>query len=111
MNTDSATRTGGFGRPLLSLLAAAVSVLAIVVLARTAVGTASGQRVDQLVSSGAKEHQGRLSHYAEIAVGTVNAPVIGRCSRPPCCWFCCVAARDCCCRSGRWCSARTSPPR
>lgn len=77
MNTDSTTRTGGFGRPLLSLLAAAVSVLAIVVLARTAVGTASGQRVDQLVSSGAKEHQGRLSHYAEIAVGTVSTPVIG----------------------------------
>ncbi|ASK67065.1 phosphatidic acid phosphatase [Brachybacterium avium] len=41
-----------------------------------AVGTASGQRLDQLVASGAREHDGRLSHYAEIAVGTVSIPVI-----------------------------------
>ncbi|ATG51065.1 phosphatidic acid phosphatase [Brachybacterium vulturis] len=77
MNAAPTTRSGGFGRPLLSLLAAAVSVLAVVALARTAVGTASGQRLDQLVSSGAKGHDGRLSHYAEIAVGTVSLPVIG----------------------------------
>ena len=76
MNADPTSRGGGFGRPLLSLLAAAVSVLAIVGLARTAVGTASGQRLDQLGSSGAKDHEGRLSQYAEIAVGTVSVPVI-----------------------------------
>ena len=77
MSAGTSAPAGGLARPLLSLLAAAASVLAIVGLARTAVGTASGQRVDQLVSSGAKEHQGRLSHYAEMAVGTVSPPVIG----------------------------------
>src|SRR5699024_1397211 len=77
VNAGTSAPAGGLARPLLSLLAAAASVLAIVGLARTAVGTASGQRVDQLVSSGAKEHQGRLSHYAEMAVGTVSPPVIG----------------------------------
>ncbi len=77
MSAGTSAPRGGLARPLLSLLAAAVSVLAIVGLARTAVGTASGQRVDQLVSTGAKEHQGRLSQYAEMAVGTVSPPVIG----------------------------------
>lgn len=76
MSAEPSARIGGLARPLLALLAAAVSVLTIVGLARTAVGTASGQRLDQLVSSGAKEHQGRLSHYAEIAVGTVSLPVV-----------------------------------
>ncbi|MDN5900806.1 MAG: phosphatase PAP2 family protein [Brachybacterium sp.] len=76
MSAGRPGRGGGLGRPLLSLLAAAVSALAIVGLARTAVGTASGQRLDQLIASGAKKHDGPLSHYAEIAVGTVSIPVI-----------------------------------
>lgn len=67
---------GGLARPLLSLLAALVCVAAVVMLARTAVGTASGQRLDQLTLSGASAHQGRLSQYAELAVGTVSLPVI-----------------------------------
>lgn len=70
-------RVGGVLRPLLSLLAAAACAAAVVGLARLAVGTASGQRLDQLIFSGATEHEGRLSTYAEIAVGTVSVPVVG----------------------------------
>lgn len=69
-------RVGGVLRPLLSFLAAAVCAVAIVGLSRLAVGTASGQRLDQLIFSGATEHEGRLSTYAEIAVGTVSVPVV-----------------------------------
>lgn len=67
---------GGPARPLLSLLAAAVCAAAIVALARIAVGTASGQRLDQLILSGAKAHEGPLSQYAELAVGLVSMPVV-----------------------------------
>lgn len=70
-------RVGGLARPLLSLLAAALCTAAIVALARTAVGTASGQRLDQLILSGAKSHSGPLSQYAQEAVGSVSLPVIG----------------------------------
>ena len=70
-------RVGGLARPLLSLLAAALCTAAIVALARTAVGTASGQRLDQLILSGAKNHSGPLSQYAQEAVGSVSLPVIG----------------------------------
>lgn len=63
-------------RPLLSLLTAAVCAVAVWLLARAAVGTASGQRLDQLILSGAEAHQGRLSTYAELAVGSVSTPVI-----------------------------------
>ncbi|MGP9538522.1 phosphatase PAP2 family protein [Brachybacterium sp. AOP43-C2-M15] len=80
MSPDSAvTRSGtaeGAARPLLSLLAAALCTAAIVWLARTAVGTASGQRLDQLIASGATEHEGRLSLYAQLAVESVSMPVI-----------------------------------
>ncbi|WP_114853555.1 phosphatase PAP2 family protein [Brachybacterium sp. YJGR34] len=68
---------GGRLRPLLALLAAAVCAAAVVLLARTAVGTASGQRLDQLTLSGAQAHDGPLSQYAELAVETVSMPVIG----------------------------------
>ena len=70
-------RVGGLARPLLSLLAAAVCTAAIVALARTAVGTASGQRLDQLILSGARSHEGPLSQYAELAVHSVSLPVVG----------------------------------
>lgn len=70
-------RVGGLARPLLALLAAALCTAAIVALARTAVGTASGQRLDQLILSGAKSHSGPLSQYAQEAVGSVSLPVIG----------------------------------
>lgn len=69
-------RVGGLTRPLLSLLAAALCTAAIVGLARGAVGTASGQRLDQLILSGAKAHEGPLSQYAELAVQSVSVPVV-----------------------------------
>ena len=69
-------RTGALARPLLALLCAAICAGLAVLLARTSVGTASGQRLDQLILSGAQDHQGRLSHYAELAVGTVSVPVM-----------------------------------
>lgn len=69
-------RVGGLTRPLLSLLTAALCTAAVVGLARGAVGTASGQRLDQLILSGAKAHEGPLSQYAELAVQSVSVPVI-----------------------------------
>ncbi|WP_304502269.1 phosphatase PAP2 family protein [Brachybacterium sp. FME24] len=69
-------RTGALARPLLALLCAVIGAGLAVLLARTSVGTASGQRLDQLILSGAQDHQGRLSHYAELAVGTVSVPVM-----------------------------------
>src|SRR5690606_2870568 len=74
--SGSTARVGGLARPLLSLLAAAVCAAAIVGLARGAVGTSSGQRLDQLILSGAKAHEGPLSQYAELAVQSVSVPVI-----------------------------------
>jgi membrane-associated phospholipid phosphatase len=66
----------GLARALLSLLVAAVCTAAVVLLARSAVGTASGQRLDQLTLSGSRGHEGRLSQLAELAVSTVSVPVI-----------------------------------
>ena len=68
---------GSLTRPLLSLLAAVLFAAAVVALARLAVGTASGQRMDQLILSGARDHQGMLSQYAKLAVGSVSTPVVG----------------------------------
>lgn len=70
-------RGAGLARPLLALLTSALCTAAIVVLARTAVGTASGQRLDQLILSGARSHEGPLSQYAELAVHSVSLPVVG----------------------------------
>lgn len=67
---------GGRTRPLLSLLVAAVCTMLVVLLARSAVGTASGQRLDQLTLSGSRNHEGTLSRLAELAVETVSMPVI-----------------------------------
>ena len=69
-------RVGGLVRPLLSLLAAAACTAAVVALVQVAVGTASGQRLDQLILSGAGEHEGPLAQYAELAVETVSVPVV-----------------------------------
>lgn len=66
----------GPARPLLSLLVAAVCGAAVVLVARGAVGTASGQRLDQLTLSGSRNHDGLLSRIAELAVETVSMPVI-----------------------------------
>ena len=66
----------GVARPLLSLLVAAVCGAAVVLMARGAVGTASGQRLDQLTLSGSRNHDGLLSRIAELAVETVSMPVI-----------------------------------
>lgn len=66
----------GLARPLLSLLVAAVCGAAVVLTARGAVGTASGQRLDQLTLSGSRNHDGLLSRIAELAVETVSMPVI-----------------------------------
>lgn len=66
----------GLARPLLSLLVAAVCGAAVVLVARGAVGTASGQRLDQLALSGSRNHDGLLSRIAELAVETVSMPVI-----------------------------------
>lgn len=67
---------GATARPLLSLLAAAACTVLIVLLARAAVGMASGQRLDQLILSGAQDHEGTLAQYAATAVGTVSFPVM-----------------------------------
>lgn len=71
------THVGARLRPVLSMLAAAVCALTAAGLAHLAVGTASGQRLDQLISSGAVAHEGRLSRYAELAVNSVSVPVVG----------------------------------
>ena len=74
--SDRAGRPVGLVRPLLSLLVAALCAAATALLARSAVGTASGQRLDQLTLSGSRGHEGRLAQLAELAVGTVSMPVI-----------------------------------
>lgn len=70
-----AQRPGGLARPLLALFFVAVCAAATMLLARASVGTASGQRLDQLILSGAQAHEGRLAEYAALAVGTVSMPV------------------------------------
>ncbi|GAA1483643.1 phosphatase PAP2 family protein [Brachybacterium fresconis] len=67
---------GATARPLLSLLAAAACAVLLMLLARTAVGMASGQRLDQLILSGAQDYEGTLAQYAATAVGTVSFPVM-----------------------------------
>lgn len=75
-SAPDAPRPVGPTRPLLSLLVAAVGTAAVVLLARSAVGTASGQRLDQLTLSGSRNNEGTLSQLAELAVETVSMPVI-----------------------------------
>ena len=72
----SAGTNGSAARPVLALLAAAVCAAAIWALAHFAVGTASGQRLDQLTMSGAVAHEGQLAQAATLMVTTVSVPVV-----------------------------------
>lgn len=72
----SAQRPGGRLRPALSLLMALLCAGAVAAMSRVAVGTASGQRADQLTLSGAQSHQGLTSEVAQIAVGSISTPVV-----------------------------------
>lgn len=67
---------GGVVTPVLSLLVALACAAGTLALARFAVGSARGQRLDQLILTGAQSYEGRLSAAAEIAVGSVSTPVI-----------------------------------
>lgn len=69
------TRSGAV-RPVLAVLVAAIAAAATWALARFAVGTASGQRLDQLTLSGAQSHEGQLAELSAIAVDTVSVPVV-----------------------------------
>lgn len=70
-------RRAGFPvRPVLSGLLALACAATVVLLARIAVGTASGQRLDQLTLSGAQLDTGMLSQMAGLAAGTVSLPVV-----------------------------------
>lgn len=72
----SAGTSGGGVRPVLALLSAVVCAAAIWALAHSAVGTASGQRLDQLTVSGALAHEGQLAQVAALVVTTVRVPVV-----------------------------------
>src|SRR5690625_5766014 len=74
--SGSAGTNGRAARPVLALLAAAVCAAAIWALAHFAVGTASGQRLDQLTVSGALAHEGQLAQVAALVVTTVRVPVV-----------------------------------
>lgn len=63
-------------RPVLSGLLALACAATVVLLARIAVGTASGQRLDQLTLSGAQLDTGMLSQMVGLAAGTVSLPVV-----------------------------------
>lgn len=67
---------GGILRALVALLASAACVVGIVYLARLAVGTAAGQRLDQLILTGAQGDTGQVTEWAELAVTTVSVPVV-----------------------------------
>lgn len=68
--------SSGAVRPGLALLVAAIAAAATWALARFAVGTASGQRLDQLTLSGAQSHEGQLAALTAFAVDTVSLPVV-----------------------------------
>lgn len=63
-------------RPVLSGLMALLCAATVVLLARIAVGTASGQRLDQLTLSGAQLDTGPISQVVGPAAGTVSLPVV-----------------------------------
>lgn len=69
-------RLGPPVRAVLSALMALASAAGVWALARAAVGTASGQRMDQLILTGAQAHVGRLADYAQIAIVSVSVPVV-----------------------------------
>lgn len=63
-------------RPVVSGLLALAFAAMVVLLARVAVGTASGQRLDQLTLSGAQLDTGLVSQAVGLAAGTVSLPVV-----------------------------------
>ena len=67
---------GGILRALVALLASAACVVGIVSLARLAVGTPAGQRLDQLILTGAQGDTGQVTEWAELAVTTVSVPIV-----------------------------------
>ncbi|PZP17753.1 MAG: phosphatidic acid phosphatase [Brachybacterium faecium] len=69
-------RSGVPVRPVLSGLLALLCAAMVVLLARIAVGTASGQRLDQLTLSGAQLDTGPVSQVVGLAAGTVSLPVV-----------------------------------
>lgn len=66
----------GPARPVLALLAALLSAAAVAALAHFSVSTASGQRFDQLVLSGARADGGPISQWSVGALASVQMPVI-----------------------------------
>ncbi|MGP5266962.1 phosphatase PAP2 family protein [Brachybacterium alimentarium] len=72
----AARRGRSLARPLLALIAAAFCAAITALLAQASVNTAKGQRLDQLIFSGAQADDGALTRYAEVAVGTVSVPVM-----------------------------------
>lgn len=69
-------RSGVPVRRVLSGLLALLCAATVVLLARIAVGTASGQRLDQLTLSGAQLDTGPVSQVVGLAAGTVSLPVV-----------------------------------
>lgn len=72
----SAGTTGGAVRPVLALLTAVVCAAGGWTLAGFSVGTARGQRLDQLTVSGALAHDGPLGELSSVIVATVSVPVV-----------------------------------
>ena len=68
-------RAPGPGRPLLALLAAVIGGAGVAGLAHLAVRTPSGQRLDQLILTGAQYHEGALASLADLASRSVSVPV------------------------------------
>lgn len=61
---------------LLCLLSAAICALALVAIGRAAVGTARGQRLDQLVLTAAQTDTGLLSRVVFPVLNSVSVPVV-----------------------------------
>jgi membrane-associated phospholipid phosphatase len=69
-------RRGLVPKLLVGLLGAAVCIAATVLLARTAVGTARGQRLDQLILSAAQNDKGLIAQAVFPVLNTVTIPVV-----------------------------------
>nr|WP_255719970.1 phosphatase PAP2 family protein [Brachybacterium sp. ACRRE] len=69
-------RSGLVPRLLVGLLGAAVCTALTVLLAKGAVGTARGQRLDQLILSAAQNDDGPITQVIFPALNTVTVPVV-----------------------------------
>lgn len=69
-------RSGLVPRLLVGLLGAAVCTALAVLLAKGAVGTARGQRLDQLILSAAQNDHGPITQVIFPALNTVTVPVV-----------------------------------